>query len=202
MMSGVSWTISAAGVPRIRISSSPSFAARCRDQLSEYRKKVIDHMRSASSLFEFLPELNMEPGGAAIDQTRRGENAYIHRNDDFNPFLNTYWKNKEEKKHAFDFLNRWLEIIEPWTNQEAYQNYPKPYLTKWSERYWAEYYLVLCMVKKNTIPPISSVLSREWGQTIYARPTPWNRQNLCCRNIGTTGAACGIPKSGNEVITG
>ncbi|NES65062.1 MAG: FAD-binding oxidoreductase [Okeania sp. SIO2D1] len=115
-------------------------------------KAVIDHFRSAKSEFNCLPKLHTEPGGAAIDDTKRGGNAYIHRNDDFNAFLNVYWKDNSEKEKALCFLNKWLEIVGDSPYQEAYQNYPKPYVDNWSQRYWAEYYPCLCAVKQKYDP--------------------------------------------------
>jgi len=118
-------------------------------------RQLLDHVRSAESQFKNLPALNIESGGAAIDQTSRGENAYIHRNDDFNAFLNVYWTDEDgdaNEEKALKYLYEWGEIIEQWDNQEAYQNYPKPYVTDWSARYWAEYYPCLCMVKEKYDP--------------------------------------------------
>ncbi|MCJ8272646.1 MAG: FAD-dependent oxidoreductase [Psychrosphaera sp.] len=118
-------------------------------------KTLIDHMRTAPSLFTSMPELNIEPGGAAINDTKRGDNGYIHREDDFNGFLNVYWhddKEVPEKAKAFKFLDQWLDMTKPWTNGAAYQNYPKPYVTDYSKRYWAEYYPVFCVAKSKYDP--------------------------------------------------
>jgi FAD/FMN-containing dehydrogenase len=112
----------------------------------------VDHMRGAKGHLRITPQLVFEIGGGAINDTRRGENAYIHRNVDFNAYMNTYWDDESEKAKAFAFMDRWLELGLPWTNGEAYQNYPKPYVTDWSKRYWAEYYPVLCRVKQKYDP--------------------------------------------------
>ncbi|MBN1209604.1 MAG: FAD-binding oxidoreductase [Myxococcaceae bacterium] len=113
---------------------------------------MVDHIRSAPATMKIGPQMVIEPAGAAINDRRRGENAYIHRRADFSTYLNTYWDSEEEKPKAFAFMNRWLEIGEPWSNGEAYQNYPKPYITDWSRRYWAEYYPALCFVKRKYDP--------------------------------------------------
>nr|WP_281404426.1 FAD-binding oxidoreductase [Pyxidicoccus fallax] len=112
----------------------------------------VDHIRSAPTKLKIATQMVIEPAGAAINERRRGENAYIHRRADFHTYLNTYWDSEEEKPRAFAFLEQWLEIGEPWTNQEAYQNYPKPYITHWQWRYWAEYYPVLRLIKRKYDP--------------------------------------------------
>ncbi|WP_224245850.1 FAD-dependent oxidoreductase [Hyalangium gracile] len=115
-------------------------------------RQMVDHIRGAPTVMKIGPQMVIEAAGAAINEKHRGENAYIHRRADFNTYLNTYWDSEEEKPKAFAFMNRWLEIGEPWTNQEAYQNYPKPYITHWQRRYWAEYYPVLVFVKRKYDP--------------------------------------------------
>lgn len=112
----------------------------------------VDHIRSAQTKMKFAPQMVIEGAGAAINERSRGFNAYIHRRADFNTYLNTYWDSEEEKPKAFAFMDRWLEIGQPWTNQEAYQNYPKSYVTNWQHRYWAEYYPVLVFVKRKYDP--------------------------------------------------
>lgn len=115
-------------------------------------RQLVDHIRSAPTQLKLGTQMVIEPAGAAINERRRGENAYIHRRADFHTYINTYWDSEEEKPRAFAFLDRWLELCEPWTNQEAYQNYPKPYITHWQRRYWAEYYPLLRMVKRKYDP--------------------------------------------------
>lgn len=112
----------------------------------------VDHLRSAATKLKFAPQMVIEGAGAAINERSRGFNAYIHRRADFNTYLNTYWDTEEEKAKAFAFMDKWLEIGQPWTNQEAYQNYPKSYVTNWSRRYWAEYYPLLVFVKRKYDP--------------------------------------------------
>ena len=112
----------------------------------------VDQLRGAQAKVKFAPQMVIEGAGAAINERSRGFNAYIHRRADFNTYLNTYWDSEAEKARAFAFMDRWLEIGQPWTNQEAYQNYPKSYVTNWQRRYWAEYYPVLCFVKRKYDP--------------------------------------------------
>jgi FAD/FMN-containing dehydrogenase len=112
----------------------------------------VDHLRSARTKVKFAPQMVIEGAGAAINERSRGFNAYIHRSADFNAYLNTYWDSADEKPKAFAFMDRWLELGQPWTNQEAYQNYPKSYVTNWQHRYWAEYYPVLVFVKRKYDP--------------------------------------------------
>lgn len=115
-------------------------------------RQLVDLFRRAPTTLKLGPQMVIEPAGAAINERRRGENAYIHRRADFNTYLNTYWDSEEEKPRAFVFMDRWLETGEPWTNQEAYQNYPKSYVTHWQRRYQAEYYPLLCFVKRKYDP--------------------------------------------------
>jgi FAD/FMN-containing dehydrogenase len=115
-------------------------------------RQMVDHVRSAATTIKFPPQMVIEPAGAAINERSRGFNAYIHRRADFNTYLNTYWDSEEEKAKAFAFMDRWLAIGTPWSSGEAYQNYPKPYYTDWSRRYWAEYYPLLCLVKRKYDP--------------------------------------------------
>jgi FAD/FMN-containing dehydrogenase len=115
-------------------------------------RQMVDHIRSAGTTLKFGVQMVIEPAGAAINERSRGFNAYIHRRADFNTYLNSYWDSPEEKIKAFAYMDRWLEIGQPFSNGEAYQNYPKPYYTDWSRRYWAEYYPVLCLVKRKYDP--------------------------------------------------
>ena len=98
------------------------------------------------------PQMVIEPAGGAVNERSRGFNAYNHRRADFNTYLNTYWDTPEEKLKVFAYMDQWLEIGRPFSNGEAYQNYPKPYYTDWARRYSAEYYPVLCLVKRKYDP--------------------------------------------------
>lgn len=112
---------------------------------------VVNLMRKAADKnaynFTNLPELNIEPGGGAINDVSRGGNAFIHRNFNHNSFMNTYWTDEDQKKDAMRFMDDWLEICGEFSNGEAYQNYPKSYLDNWSKRFWGEYFNVLVAVK-------------------------------------------------------
>ncbi|MFL5350163.1 MAG: FAD-dependent oxidoreductase [Hyalangium sp.] len=146
-------------VPRTVVSTVAAFPPQ-EKQTRYYDKPLgqagwrlfVDHMRSARTQVKFAPQMVIEGAGAAINERSRGFNAYIHRRADFNTYLNTYWDSAEEQAQAFAFMDRWLDIGQPWTNQEAYQNYPKSYVTDWQRRYWAEYYPVLVFVKRKYDP--------------------------------------------------
>jgi FAD/FMN-containing dehydrogenase len=115
-------------------------------------RQMVDHIRGAAATLRIGPQMVIEPAGGAINERSRGFNAYIHRRADFNTYLNTYWDTPEEKPKVFAYMDQWLEIGRPFSNGEAYQNYPKPYYTDWARRYWAEYYPVLCLVKRKYDP--------------------------------------------------
>ncbi len=132
----------------------------------------VDHLRSARTSVKFAPQMVIEGAGAAINERSRGFNAYIHRRADFNTYLNTYWDSEAEKANAFAFMDRWLEIGQPWTNQEAYQNYPKSYVTDWQRRYWAEYYPALVSVKRKYDPTNLFRFEQSIGAEGHVSPSP------------------------------
>ena len=135
----------------------------------------------------------IEGAGAAINERSRGFNAYIHRRADFNTYLNTYWDSQEEKAKAFAFMDRWLEIGQPWTNQEAYQNYPKSYVTNWQRRYWAEYYPVLYFVKRKYDPANIFRFEQSIGAEGHGLDSAhWRRRGA---RAGASPRACASPSS-------
>ena len=79
-------------------------------------------------------------------------NAFVHRKARFNAVLDVFWfndKNKEaDRKAAEKFLNGWLALLDPMSNGEIYQNYPRLHTPGYASAYWgtaqAGLYAVKC----------------------------------------------------------
>ncbi len=89
-------------------------------------------------------------GGDVVNSVKRTDTAYVHRNVSTLLRPTTVWDD-DAPASVSDGLNAWtddvISIIDPFTPNESYQNFPNRHLTDWQEQYYAENFDRLVDVK-------------------------------------------------------
>jgi hypothetical protein len=78
--------------------------------------------------------------------------AFIHRDADMDLFLDVYWLTEEQRPAAQNFLETFMAMIEPMSNHQSYQNYPRRSQTDYRTRYWGPYFEILALIKRKYDP--------------------------------------------------
>ncbi len=111
----------------------------------------------------------IEPYGGQINAVPRDHNAFVHRDADFDLFVDVFWMDPAQEREARDYLDGFMRLIEPLSNGESYQNYPRASQTDWRQRYWGEQFPKLLAIKRKYDPDEFF----RYGQSI--RPEPGQR---------------------------
>lgn len=114
----------------------------------------------------------IEPYGGAINARPRDYNAFVHRDADCDLFVDVFWMDPEQEHQARAYLDDFMALIEPLSNGESYQNYPRASQADWRQRYWGEQFGRLLAIKRKFDPDQFF----RYGQSI--RPEdgqPWPR---------------------------
>ena len=93
-----------------------------------------------------------EPYGGAINAVARDATAFIHRTADTDIFVDVFWMNDTERAQVQAYLDDFMRLLEPMSNGESYQNYPRLSQTDFRERYWAEQFPKLLRIKRKYDP--------------------------------------------------
>ena len=89
----------------------------------------------------------MEFYGGAINAYPTENSAFIHRNTAFNSVMDVFWSSPEEQGPAQAFLDGWIDMMEPWYDGHAYQNYPRLNDPNFAYKYWGDAQAGLYAVK-------------------------------------------------------
>lgn len=74
----------------------------------------------------------------AIGSMTPGINAFVHRDVDFDCFMDVFWLNPEDEPTMQGFLDGWGRLIEPHWSGQVYQNYPSEGDHDFGSEYWGE----------------------------------------------------------------
>jgi FAD/FMN-containing dehydrogenase len=95
----------------------------------------------------------IEPYGGAINRYPIGDSAFIHRNPSMDFFVDVFWDvNGGGEAAAKQWLNGFMQVMQPFFDGEIYQNYPRGTITDYQEAYWAAAYPTLVKVKQKYDP--------------------------------------------------
>lgn len=93
-----------------------------------------------------------EPYGGAINAVPRDATAWVHRDADTDIFVDVFWMNDAERVQVQAYLDDFMQLLEPLSNGESYQNYPRLSQTDFRQRYWAEQFPRLLRIKRKYDP--------------------------------------------------
>jgi hypothetical protein len=96
----------------------------------------------------------IEPYGGRINTCRPGlkGNAFIHRSAHLDFYADVFWLSASEESKVVAWLDELFSIIEPLSNEHAYQNYPRRGNKNYRWNYWGEYFSWLLHVKRKYDP--------------------------------------------------
>lgn len=114
----------------------------------EHWKAVVEFMATSPNPWN---DIGIEPYGGAISRSDDG-NSFIHRDVYMNLFLEVFWFRPEERGRVVAWLDKFMAMMAPHMNGEAYQNYPRPGVPDAQKSYWADYYGTLQTVKAKYDP--------------------------------------------------
>ncbi|MDE1950618.1 MAG: FAD-binding oxidoreductase [Burkholderiales bacterium] len=117
-------------------------------KLAEW-KRICERFRASPNPWTAVA---IEPYGGAINRLARDANAYVHRDSDFDVFVDVFWMNEEQRVEIESYLDDFMALIDPMGNGESYQNYPRRGQADWRERYWAEQFPRLLAIKRLADP--------------------------------------------------
>ena len=115
----------------------------------------------------------------AITSVGTYDTAFIHRDVSLNMVMDVYWLLNADREKCETFLRDWNTVLEPLSNGESYQNYPRAADPGYIEKFWGGAYPVLQAVKAKYDPDNAFT----FPQQIWASPA------------GTTVADPGVPAS-------
>jgi Berberine and berberine like len=97
----------------------------------------------------------LEPYGGATTAVARDASAFVHRDVDFDFFVDSFWDPTWPdcgEEVALQWLAGYFGVIEPYLNGEMYQNYPLRDLPDFREQYWGEAFGELLRIKRHYDP--------------------------------------------------
>lgn len=111
-----------------------------------------------------------EPYGGAINAVPRDATAFVHRDADCDIFVDVFWMNEPERAQVQSYLDAFMALLEPLSNGESYQNYPRRSQADYRRRFWAEQFPRLLSVKRKYDPGNFF----EYAQSVSPEPgQPW-----------------------------
>ena len=121
----------------------------------------------------------------AITSVGTYDTAFIHRDVSLNMVMDVYWLLNADREKCETFLRDWNTALEPLSNGESYQNYPRAADPGYIEKFWGAAYPVLQAVKAKYDPDNAFT----FPQQIWASPA------------GTTVADPGVPASVMDALS-
>ena len=105
---------------------------------------LADYFLTAQSTGDFIV---LEPLGGKINEIPISSSAFIHRNSRLHIWSSAYWFHEEGRGPATAWLHGFLELIDPFVEDQAYQNYPNRDEKRFATLYWGEILQKLQQVK-------------------------------------------------------
>jgi hypothetical protein len=94
-------------------------------------------------------------GGNVVNKVGRTDTAYVHRGVSTLMRPTTVWDDNADPSVGRD-LNNWtnsmIDVLNPYTPNESYQNFPNRMISDWQEAYYAENFPRLVQVKAKYDP--------------------------------------------------
>lgn len=128
------------------------------NKLSRYIADTVPPDGWATLMEHFLNSPNpfttvaFEVYGGAINARDTYFNAFVHRDVDFDCFMDVFWLSADQEPVMMAFLAEWEELITPYWNGMVYQNYPFEGDTEFAAHYWAGAYTSLQLIKHKYDP--------------------------------------------------
>jgi hypothetical protein len=126
---------------------------------SSYGRSPLDAttIATAVALVERAPAearciLQFDGFGGAINDIAPAETAFPHRDMSFSIQYRTYWSDPSVGDLAFDWARRAFAELDPHTAMRSYRNYCDLDLVDWQQRYHAQNYKRLQLIKKKLDP--------------------------------------------------
>jgi FAD binding domain/Berberine and berberine like len=165
------------------------------DKVSRYIDKdlTLADWTQLLTLFAGAPN-NMAYGyaefyGGAINQVPTLGSAFVHRSSALNMVMDVYWLLNADRANCEAFLDSWIAALDPMSNGETYQNYPRAADPGYIDRYWGPAYPVLQLVKAKYDPGNAFA----FPQQIWAVPTQSGWPKLPAGLPATVAAALAQP---------
>ncbi len=89
----------------------------------------------------------LEPYGGAINRYPVEASAFVHRDVDADLVVDVFWRNAEERVQMEAWLDRFMQLVQPFLNGHVYQNYPDSRLQDFTHAYWGPAYPQLQQAK-------------------------------------------------------
>lgn len=89
----------------------------------------------------------MEFYGGAINKQPPQLNAFVHRSSAFNAVMDVFWWQPSQRAASEQFLQDWMNLMQPVWNGEIYQNYPRLNTPDYGAAYWGSAQAGLYAVK-------------------------------------------------------
>jgi FAD/FMN-containing dehydrogenase len=91
-------------------------------------------------------------GGGAIARIAKDATAFMHRESLFHISITSLWEYASEAEANTEWTKEHYQILRPYLNGHAYQNYADDELTDWAHAYYGENYPRLQKIKKKYDP--------------------------------------------------
>lgn len=125
-------------------------------------EKVVDYFAKSPNPYNIMV---LEPYGGAVNAVPMGATAYIHRDCDFNVFIDSFYQDASGYDAAVKWMNDGLALFDPFWNEHMYQNYPFDPEPEFRWYYWGDAYPSLLFVKNKYDP--NGVFAFPQGITPY-----------------------------------
>lgn len=94
----------------------------------------------------------IEPYGGAISRHPASANAFVHRQPYMDFFVDSFYGNPGDLNKAQEWLNGFMELMQPFFNGHMYQNYPIRDFADFRWAYWGDAFNSLLFVKQKYDP--------------------------------------------------
>ncbi len=91
-------------------------------------------------------------GGGAIGRVAQDATAFVHRDSLFHISIGSFWQHESEAEENLKWAYEHYQIVSPYLNGHAYQNYADAEITDWSHAYYGQNYPRLQQIKKKYDP--------------------------------------------------
>lgn len=128
-------------------------------------RQIVDYYKTAPNPFNLAA---MEVYGGAATAGPAGGNAFIHRDVDFDLFMDSFCNENwayNDLAEAEAWLSGFNALVEQFSNGEKYQDYPRRGNANYRWNYWADAYPTLLAVKAKYDP--TNFFTFEQGITPY-----------------------------------
>jgi FAD/FMN-containing dehydrogenase len=128
---------------------------------------VCDYYKTTPNEFNIA---YIEPYGGQVSRIAPDDCAFVHRAVDMNVFIDSFWNKDWPTCHspqlAWEWVNGFIDILEPYRDGSVYQNYPEKALAdSYRTAYWGENFSTLLACKQQADP--GGVFTYEQAVTPY-----------------------------------